>query len=111
MSELKQYGQRDSNWIREHPETFPIPSVAETEFVKKIYLVKHFRQNVERKKILKGGLNADPFVIAKAAAHDSLVVTLETKRPQAVRIPNICEYFDIPCLNLEGFMTNEDWVF
>ncbi|MDE0152345.1 MAG: DUF4411 family protein [Gammaproteobacteria bacterium] len=110
--ELKQYGRHDlQNWIREHPEAFPIPSVAEAEFVQKIYLVRHFRQNVERKKILKGGLNADPFVIAKAAAHDSLVVTLETERPQAVRVPNICEYFDIPCLNLEGFMTNEDWVF
>ena len=97
--------------MREHPETFPIPSITETEFVQKIYQVRHFRQNVERKKILKGGLNADPFVVAKAAAHDSPVVTLETERPQAVRIPNICKHFEVACLNLEEFMANEDWIF
>ena len=110
--ELGQYGRLDlQDWIRGHPETFPIPSVAEARFVQKIYLVEHFRQNVERKKMFKGGLNADPFVIAKAAAHDGSVVTLETERPQAVRIPSICKHFGIPCLDLEGFMTNENWVF
>ena len=46
----------------------------------------------ERKKIQKGGLNADPFVIAKAAVNDAMVVTLETEKPNAVRIPNICEH-------------------
>jgi hypothetical protein len=39
------------------------------------------------------------------------VVTMETLRPDAARIPNICEHFKVPCLSLEGFMEKESWQF
>jgi hypothetical protein len=29
--------------------------------------VRHFQQNIEQQKLLKGGKNAEPFVIARAA--------------------------------------------
>ena len=110
--EIKQYSRGDlEEWTQENRNVFSTPTAAEAEFVRKIYQVKHFRQNIELKKIQKGGLNADPFVIAKAAVNDAMVVTLETEKPNAVRIPNICEHFEIQCINLEDFMEEEDWEF
>lgn len=99
------------DWAREHENLFATPTTAEGRFVSDIYKVQHFQQNIERQKILKGGKNADPFVIAKAAIDDSTVVSMEALRPNAARIPNICEHFEIECLTLEGFMEREEWSF
>ena len=62
---------------------------------------------------MKGGGNpfADPFVVAKAAVNDGIVVTLEVKKPNSASIPNICEDFGVPCINLEGFMNRVCWTF
>jgi Domain of unknown function (DUF4411) len=68
-------------------------------------------QNIERQKLLKGGRNADPFIIAKAAVTQCTVVTMEQFRPNAVKIPNICGHFGIPCMTLENFMESEGWEF
>lgn len=83
----------------------------ELSFITQIYSVKHFQQNLDKKKILSGGFFADPFVIAKAWKEKGTVVTEEDNKPNAARIPNICDHFDIPCLKLEGFLTNENWKF
>ena len=90
---------------------FSTPTAAETEFVREIYRIKHFWQNIELKKIQKGGFSADPFVIAKAVVNDAIVVTLEIEKPKVVRISNICKHFGIECVNLEDFMEAEDWKF
>lgn len=76
-----------------------------------IYAIEHFQANIERQKMLKGGNNADPFVIAKAAVSEGQVVTLEKLKPNAAKIPNICAHFDVACLSLEEFMQQEDWKF
>ncbi|MGA3043710.1 MAG: DUF4411 family protein [Bryobacteraceae bacterium] len=76
-----------------------------------MYAVPHFQQNIEQQKILKGGKNADAFVIAKAGVEHGTVVTMELLKPNAARIPNICEHFSIPCLSLEEFMEEEGWQF
>jgi hypothetical protein len=39
------------------------------------------------------------------------VVAAERLKPNAVKVPNICAYFKIPCLDLEGFMESEGWEF
>ena len=98
-------------WIRTHQHIFATPTAEEAQVVREIYAVQHFQQNVERKKIQAGGLNADPFVVAKARASSGIVVTLEKAVPDGVRIPNICSHFRIPCLDLEAFMEKEHWVF
>ena len=54
---------------------------------------------------------ADAFVIAKAFVVQGTVVTMEGIRPNAVKIPNICQRFNIPCMSLEEFMEGEGWVF
>lgn len=99
------------DWAGDHREIFATPTAAEGAFVGRIYSVPHFQQNIELQKILKGGKNADPFVIAKAAVSEKSVVTMETLRPNAAKIPNICEHFDVPYITLEGFMEAEGWEF
>ena len=90
---------------------FTIPNAKEAEFVSQIYAVSHFQQNIELQKLLKGGRNADPFVIAKAAVEGKTVVTMELFKPNGVKIPNICQYFKIRCLTLEQFMDQQSWTF
>lgn len=99
-------------WARQNSHVFTTPTRIEGEFVAGIFRIEHFRANIEQRKMLKGGKNADPFVIAKAATtEDGCVVTLEQNRPNAARIPNICDHFGVPCLNLEQFMEAEQWKF
>lgn len=83
----------------------------ELAFITQIYSVPHFRQNLDRKKLLQGGYFADPFIIAKAKIKDATVVTEEEHPPHGAKIPNICEHFGITCVKLEGFLAIEDWRF
>lgn len=98
-------------WAEGQRELFPTPSAAEAGFVGRIFAVPHFLQIIERKKLLKGGLNADPFIISRAHAIAGTVVTLEGKPPNGAKIPNICRHFGVQCVSLEGFMEEEGWTF
>lgn len=98
-------------WATQNGELFTIPNAEEGAFVARIYAVPHFQQNIERQKMLKGGRNADAFIIAKAALTEGTVVTMERLRENAVKIPNICDHFGIPCMTLEDFMESEGWEF
>jgi hypothetical protein len=100
-----------TTWANQHSTLFATPTAAEGAFVARIYGVAHFQQNIEQRKILKGGRNADPFVIAKAHVESRAVVTVEEFKPNAVKIPNICQHFGIRCLSLEDFMEAEGWEF
>ena len=99
------------NWVENNKDVFTTPTAAEGAFVGQIYSVPHFQQNIEQKKLLKGGKNADPFLIAKAAVIGGTVVTMETEPPNAARVPNICRHFGVPCMTLEEFMEAEGWRF
>jgi hypothetical protein len=83
----------------------------EGAFVARIYAVPHFQQNIEQKKLLRGGRVADPFVIARAAVENRIVVTTELIKPNAVKIPNICAHFGVRCMSLAEFMDAENWTF
>lgn len=98
-------------WAAQNPNVFATPTAAEAAFVGRIYSVTHFQQNIELQKILKGGKNADPFVIAKAACENGIVVTMEQLRPNGVKIPNICQHFNVQCMSLQEFMEAEGWAF
>ena len=98
-------------WAENNKELFPAPTANEAAFVAQIFAVQHFQQMIEQKKLLRGGKNADPFVIARASVNEWTVVTMESEPENGARIPNICRHFGIPCLSLEGFMEAEDWEF
>lgn len=101
----------DTEWAKVNAKLFATPDAKEAEFVAKIYSVAHFQANIEKQKLIRGGRNADAFIIARAYAIGGTVVTMERLKPNAVKIPNICDYFKIPYLDLEGFMEKEGWVF
>ncbi|HFD16818.1 MAG TPA: DUF4411 family protein [Rhodospirillales bacterium] len=103
--------ERLRDWAADNGEVFPTPTEEEGAFVAQIYAVPHFQQNIERQKLLKGGVLADPFVIAKASVIEGTVVTMEGLKPNAAKIPNICQYFGVGYMNLEKFMEAEQWQF
>lgn len=99
------------DWIAGNKGIFVLPRPEEAEFVRDIFAVAHFQQLVGRKQRLKGSPVADPFVIAAAKLRHACVVTEESKKRNAARIPNVCEYFEIDCTNLQGMMEREGWRF
>ena len=99
------------DWAKARSEIFPTPTAAEASFVAKIFEVSHFRQIIEQRKLLKGGKNADPFIIARAHSIGGTIVTMEGKPPNGAKIPNICAHFGVECTSLEGFMEAEEWTF
>jgi hypothetical protein len=98
-------------WAVGKRDLFPAPDAAEAQFVAEIFTIPHFQQMIEQKKLLRGGKNADPFIIARAGVLGRTVVTMESDPPNGAKIPNICRHFHIRCLSLEGFMEAEDWTF
>jgi hypothetical protein len=98
-------------WIDSNRSIFLLPSSEETDFVREIFTVPQFQHLLQQKKVLTGGPVADPFVIASARVRGGCVITEETLRNDAVRIPSICKHFGIRCTNLEGLMEREGWAF
>lgn len=111
FNEIEGSGDRLSQWAKDHRNFFQPPSPEELTFVAEIFKVNHFQALISTQARLKGKTVADPFVIAKAKVHNGCVITQEVKKPNAARIPNVCDHFGVACLNLEGFMEKEDWTF
>jgi hypothetical protein len=99
------------DWAQTNKAMFAIPTDDETAFVGEIFAIPHFRTLVGEIQTLKGRPVADPFVIAGAKCCGGCVVTEEAKKPNAAKIPNVCEHFDIHCTNVQGFMKQNGWSF
>ncbi len=99
------------DWVKSHRAMFLTPGANETSFVAKIFSVIHFQALVGETQRLKGQPVADPFVIACAHVQQGTVVTEEVKKPNAAKIPNICEHFGVRCTNVEGFLSDHGWEF
>lgn len=108
--ELKERGDALSDFVGKH-NIFSTPTNEETDFVATIFKVRHFMALINRASRLKGKEVADPYVIAHAKIISGCVVTQERYKPNAAKIPNVCERFDIDCLSLKEFMKREGWVF
>lgn len=111
LRELEDHGGAAYEWAANNTGLFVTPDATEGAFVAKIYAVPHFQANMEQQKLIRGGRNADPFLIARAAATGSTVLTMEKLKQNAAKIPNICQHFSIPCVDLEQFMEAEGWTF
>jgi Tfp pilus assembly protein PilP len=102
---------RLSGWVKVNRQCFQTATAEELQFVAQIFAVPHFRSMVRTQERLQGKPVADPFVIAKAKVLAGCVVTEENYKPNSSKIPNVCEHFGIECLDLEGFMERENWLF
>ena len=101
-----------ATWAKEQKNTlFLEPTVEEFQFVGEIFQVRHFQAMIRKQERLKGKPVADPFVIARAKTLNACVVTQEKNTKNAAKIPNVCDHFGIPCIDLKGFMENENWMF
>ncbi|WP_396770910.1 DUF4411 family protein [Microcystis aeruginosa] len=54
---------------------------------------------------------ADPFIIAAAKIKDGCVITEEALKPNAPKIPTVCQHFSIDFTNVQGLMEREGWQF
>lgn len=99
-------------WAKEQKNILFLESrVKELQFISEIFQVRHFQAMIREQARLQGKPVADPFVIARAEISGACVVTQEKKTKNAAKIPNVCDHFGIPCINLEGFMEEENWTF
>jgi len=110
-NEIKERGDRLSQWANEKQSLFQESSPDELAFVVEIFKVTHFQPLIRKKERLQGKFVADPLVIARGKILNGCVITQERKKPNAAKIPNVCEHFGIACSNLEGFMEKEGWIF
>lgn len=111
-NEIKKMDDQLLKWAKSiKPKIFSNPSEDELAFVAEIFKISHFQQLINEKKRLSGKPVADPFIIARAKIMDRCVITQEKNTPNAAKIPNVCEHFEIDCVNLEGFMEKEGWKF
>ena len=100
-----------ASWTKVNKQIFTMPNAEELLFVSEIFKVNHFQALIGEKQRLKGTPVADPFVIACAKRHGGIVVTEERFKPNAAKIPNVCEHFKIGCISLEQFMQRQAWKF
>ena len=98
-------------WAKGNSGIFKRPTAAEAAFVGQIFAVPHFGQLISAKAQMTGQPVADPFLIAAAQACGGTVVTQERLKPNAAKIPNVCEYFGIACTTFEGFLKAKGWSF
>jgi hypothetical protein len=54
---------------------------------------------------------ADPFVIASAKIREGIVVTEESRKPNAARIPNVCDYYKLECISFAQYLEALGWKF
>ena len=98
-------------WAKNNSAIFKVPTAAEALFVGEIFAVPHFGQLISAKAQTRGDPVADPFLIAAAKACGGTVVTQERLKPNAAKIPNVCDHFGVGCTNFEGFLKAKGWTF
>lgn len=99
-------------WKKKHRKLFLPPSEEETLFIARMFAEEpRFKALINPKKVVKGGRAADPFVIASAKVNNHVVVTQEKLSGGVVKIPFVCNHYDVECINFEGMMEREGWEF
>lgn len=98
-------------WAKNNKHIFTTPAPAELQFVAQILQIKNFQSLIGEQQRLKGTPVADPFIIDCAKINGGTVVTEEQIKPHAAKIPNVCQHFNIPCIDLEKFMQQQGWAF
>jgi Domain of unknown function (DUF4411) len=100
-----------ASWVDQHSNIFRTPTSREMTAVARIFAISHFQQLIGQKQRLRGYPVADPFVIARAMVDGACVVTEEALKPNAAKIPNVCQHFQVACLNMQGLLKQEGWRF
>jgi hypothetical protein len=89
------------DWIDSNKQIFLPPTAQETLFIPEIFSIRNFNDLVSEKARLQGKPVADPFIIACAKIKDGCVITEEALKPNAAKIPTVCQHFSIDCTNVQ----------
>lgn len=100
-----------NDWAVQNTQIFTPPSSEEMEMVAEIFLVNHFKQLIGEKQRLKGLPVADPFLVARGRLTGACVVTEEARKPNAAKIPNVCDHFQVRSTDVRGFLAEVGWRF
>lgn len=109
--ELQDFSEHVAVWVENNPLVFPSPTEEEMSAVAEIFGVEHFQQLIGEKQRLRGQPVADPFLVARAKCVGGCVVTQEALKPNAAKIPNVCQHFNVACTDLQGFLRQVGWRF
>lgn len=106
--ELENQHKKDSDFmnnIKVYKNIFQEPTnEEEIEILKQIYSKRNYQNNISEKNLLNGNPVADAFLVAKAKCENGILVTAEEFSPNAARIPNICEEFNIKYISFKEFL-------
>jgi hypothetical protein len=107
LNEVTRYHVNDrlAEWVNGHKEVFATPSTDELSTVRSIFENQHFRMLISKKSMLQGTPVADPFIVARAHRRGAVVVSQEEYKPNAAKIPNVCESLDVECVTLAACRT------
>jgi len=105
--ELKEGNDELANWVRERPDHFISndDELTQTLFADIVQFVMEGDYNPGNRDNFLA--KADPWIIAKAKAIGASVVTHEAvaaANTRKVKVPNICQQFEVPCLNTFRFL-------
>jgi hypothetical protein len=109
LRELEDYDDEIAVWAKTNKKVFIKPSLEEQQLVRRI-LARH-PDLVKEEAILLGKPYADPFVIAQAKIHNCILVHSEKFKPNAHKIPNVCQTFGVQEIPLFEFFRREKWSF
>lgn len=109
LREIENYDDEIAEWAKLNRQIFIKPTIEEQILVQQI-LAKH-PDLVKEEAILLGKPYADPFVIAQAKSHDCILVHSEKLKPNAHKIPNVCQDFNVAEIALFEFFRRERWNF
>ncbi len=107
-NEMERQHQKDSDILKELKNIKHIflepTNEEEINIVQDIYKNINFRNNIKEKNILNGRPVADAFLVAKAKIENAVLITSEKFSPNAAKIPNMCEKYDVKYINYEQFL-------
>lgn len=106
--ELNCHFEHIEKWVDKHRQMFLAPNYEEGKVVAQLFRKEQYRGLVKRQNMLKGLPVADPFVIAAGKIHDGIVVTQESPKAGAARIPTVCLGLGVKCIDLEKLLEYEN---
>lgn len=94
-----------TEWADEHKTMF-LPLTEEIQ-QRAVEILRDFPNSFIDLKKRKSG--ADPFIVAAAQVYDYSIITEEKKSggPQKVKIPDVCDFYELECINLIQLLQRE----
>lgn len=109
LREIGNYEDEIGAWAKANKIIFERPTEPEQYLVSE--MLSKYPDMVKKKNILSGKADADPFVIAKAHELGCYLVSTEKFKPNAQKIPNICEKYGVSHLSWFEFLRLMEWKF